>query len=97
MVYLDGKVYAVGGNGNSGINSMEIFDSTTSRWTKQSTPFSYKGDCMTALSANQLILIGGSGKEVRKNLKKKNISIQQFHFLNLTSKSISYKPSFFKF
>jgi len=67
MIYLNQKVYAVGGvGGSSSRESMDIFDSATRRWTKQSIPFSVFSHCMTQLSANQFILIGGwsSGSNV---------------------------------
>ena len=82
MIYMNGKVYAVGGYGGSGSqNSMDIFDTTTKTWTKRSTPFSGYGHCISQLSENQFILIGGQGSsEVSKNVMKKNISIQQLLF-----------------
>ena len=76
LIYLKGKIYAVGGFGDSGSkNSMEIFDSTTRRWTNQSMPFSVDGHCITQLSANQFILIAGKSGRVSKNVMKKNISL----------------------
>ena len=58
MIYLKEKVYAVGGSGGS--NSMDIFDSTTRTWAKQSIPFSVSHHCISQLSANQFILIAGA-------------------------------------
>lgn len=83
MIFLKGKVYAVGGSGGSW--SMDIFDSTTGRWTSQSNPFSIWSHCITQLSENQFLLIGGSSG-VSKNVMKKNISIQQSHFLIILRK-----------
>ena len=81
MIYLKGKVYAVGGTGGSrSENSMDIFDSTTRTWKKQSIPFSVSNHCITQLSANQFLLIGGISRGVSKNGMKKNISIEQSHF-----------------
>ena len=72
IIYLKGKVYAVGGQGGSGSrNSMEIFDSTTRTWTKQSIPFSVNNHCISQLSENQFILIAGYNGEVSKNVMKK--------------------------
>ena len=69
MIYLKGKVYAVGGDGNSGSrSSMDIFDSTTRTWTKQSMPFSVYGHCISQLSANQFILIAGYNGGVSINV-----------------------------
>ena len=105
MIYLKEKVYAVAGHGSSGSeNSMEIFDSTTRKWKKQSIPFSVQHHCITQLSANQFILIGGCkgragvcGRRVSKNVITKSISIQQFHFYISLRKVFFYKLSFFEF
>ena len=79
MIYLKEKVYAVGGVGvSSSRESMDIFDSATRTWKKQSIPFSVSGHCMTQLSANQFILIGGwnwRSSGVSENIMTKNISI----------------------
>lgn len=94
MIYMNGKIYAVGGSGGSGsLNSVEIFDPAARTWTKQSIPFSIYSHCITQLSANQFILIGGingTGYEggVSKNVITKNISIQKLHFLLITTQSI---------
>ena len=72
MIYLIGKVYAVGGTGGSGSeNSMDIFDSTTRTWTKQSIPFHVYGHCISQLSENQFIVIAGYSEEVSKNVMTK--------------------------
>ena len=90
MIYLKGKVYAVGGlEGSGSKNSMEIFDSTTMSWTKQSIPLSVYGHCITQLSANQFILIGGFSRTVSKHVLTKNISIKQYHLLHFTTQKIS--------
>ena len=70
MIFLKGKVYAVGGGNVE--SSMDIFDPTTGRWTRQSIPFSVWSHCITQLSANQFILIGGS-PGVSKNVMKRNM------------------------
>ena len=65
MIYLKGKVYAVGGERGSGAtNSMDIFDSKSGMWTKQLIPFNVAGHCITQLSANQFILMEGYYKGV---------------------------------
>ena len=93
MIYLKGTVYAVGGDGEWGsgsLNSMESFDPTTRTWTKQSIPFSARSHCITQLSANQLVLIGGySGRYSSSNVMTKNISI---HLLNF---SLFHKTKYF--
>ena len=87
MIYLKEKVYAVGGSGTSGSrNSMEIFDSTTRTWTKQSIPFSVEHHCISQLSANQFILIAGASSRVSKNVMKKKyfnptIPFFTFHYV----------------
>ena len=103
MIYLQGKIYAVGGSGlryTDTLNSMEIFDPPTRTWTKQSIPFSIEQHCITQLSANQFILIGGedgTGYEgVSKNVMTKDISIQKLHFLRITAQII-FRTLFFKF
>ena len=58
MICLKGKIYAVGGRGD-GENSMDIFDSASSTWTKKSIPFGAYDHCISQLSANQFILIAG--------------------------------------
>ena len=88
MIYLKQKVYAVGGLYNYigfGItNSMDIFDSISRTWTNQPIPFSIGGHCITQLSTNQFMLIGGincssTTCRVSKNVMTKNISIQHFY------------------
>ena len=87
MIYQKGKVYAVGGSGGSrSKNSMDIFDSTTRAWTKQSMPFSVNSHCISQLSANQFILIAGNNDKVSKNVMKKKyfnprISFFTFHYV----------------
>ena len=100
MIFLRGKVYAVGGAGRGGSeNSMEIFDPSTRTWKKELIRFSVSSHCITQLSANEFILIGGQDtsfgyREVSKNVMEKNISIQHFHFLHFTMQSIFYKLLF---
>ena len=61
MIHLKNKIYAVGGyDGSRSTNSMDIFESSTRTWTKQSIPFDVYHHCITELSANQLILLGGN-------------------------------------
>ena len=95
MIYLKGKVYAVGGDGGSGsINSMEIFDSTTRTWTKQSIPFSVYRHCITQLSANEFILIGGqssSSNRVSKNVMTKTYLNPTIYCFTFYSAKYFYK------
>ena len=90
MIYLKGKVYAVGGTGGSrSENSMDIFDSTTRTWKKQSIPFSVSNHCITQLSANQFLLIGGISRGVSKNGMEKILQSNNLIFY------ISLRKSFF--
>ena len=90
MIYLKQKIYAVGGTGASGSeNSMEIFKSSTRTWSKQLLPFSIYSHCITQLSADQFILIGGWDHKnggVSKSETTKNILILRFYFLHLLHK-----------
>ena len=84
MIDLKGKVYAVGGFGGSGAgNSMEVFDSTTKTWTEQSMPFSVWGHCISQLSDNQFILIGGHTGGVSKNMMTKKYCNPTIPFFTL--------------
>ena len=99
MIYLQGKVYAVGGAAAAvgSKSSMDIFDSTTRTWTKQSIPFSVWGHCISQLSENQFILIAGYGNgEVSKNVMKKKyfnptISFFTFHYVKNFLQTIFFK------
>ena len=64
MIYLKEKVYAVGGGGPGASNSVDIYDSSSGAWTKKSVPFNVGNHCITQISTNQLILIGGRTSEV---------------------------------
>ena len=101
MIYLQGKVYAVGGTQSAGHakNTMDIFDSTTKIWSKQSIPFSVYGHCISQLSSNQVILIAGfdNGRVSKKVMAKKNILIQQFHFFTFHYVKYILQIIFFKF
>ena len=62
MIYLQQKVWAVGGRGGTkAIESMDIYDVNSGIWTKQSIPFSVERHCVAELSPNQFIVIGGWG------------------------------------
>lgn len=88
MIYLKGKVYAIG-------FSMEIFDSTRRTWTKQSMPFSGERHCITQLSANQFILIGGRYiSDVSKNVMKKKYFYPKIPFFTFHYVKNFYKRSF---
>ena len=66
MIYLKGRVWAVSSN------TMDIFDYNTSTWTRQWIPFPTNYDCLTKLSPNQFILIGGDqNNRVSKNVMMK--------------------------
>ena len=94
MIHMKQKVYAVGGVGGSGSkNSMEIYDTINMTWTKQSIPFSVYHHCITTLSANQFILIGGYNHGVSKNVIKNPIVIQQFILLTFHNTKSFYKLS----
>ena len=97
MIYLKQKVYAVGGNGGSGSkNSMEIYDPNNRTWTKQSIPFSVYHHCITTLSANQFIVIGGYHNGVSKNVMTKKCFNPIIHFLHFTAQNI-FTNFIFKF
>ena len=77
MIYLRGKVYAVG-------HRIGIFDTTTSSWSSRQVSnlvdnslvrqLPSFGHCITQLSANEFIVIGGYGYDgVSKNLITKKI------------------------
>ena len=69
MIYLNKKVYSVGGLGSSDSqNSMEIYDTYLQTWTKQSIPFNVSEHCMTQLSPNEFILIGGEDRGANQNV-----------------------------
>ena len=59
MRVINGRVWAIGGDGG-GENSMESIDpKNEDEWTKQSLPFSVKHHCLSELSEQRLILTGG--------------------------------------
>ena len=102
MIYLKQKVYAVGGLYNyigSGItNSMDIFDSISRTWTNQPIPFSIGGHCMTQLSTNQFMLIGGGNSSgVSKNVMTKIFQSNIFILLNFTAQNTFYMLFFLNF
>ena len=59
MIYLKGRVWAVGGSSSRPQSTMEIFDYNTTTWTRQWIPFNAQYTCLTKLSPNQFILTGG--------------------------------------
>ena len=90
MIYLKGKVWAVGSNlGDGSGQTMDIIDYNTSTWktsTRQWIPVPVYSHCLTLLSPNQFILIGGIQKyRVSKNVMKK---IFQNVFSSFKSKHI---------
>lgn len=97
LIHLKQKVYAVGGYGGSGSqNSMEIYDSNNRTWTKQSIPFSVYYHCITILTANQFILIGGFHNGVSKNVMTKKYFNPTIDFLHFTAQNV-FTNSLFKF
>ena len=100
MIYMNQKIYAVGGfGGHRSEESMEIFDLITRRWTEQPIPFNVFHHCMTQLSANQFILIAGhtfiGSNEVSKNVTtEKYFNLTIYFFLHFTAQNIFYKLSF---
>ena len=83
MIYLKGKVWAVGGNlGDGSSQTMNIIDYNTSTSTRQWIPVPTFNHCLAKLSPNQFILIGGNqGYRVSKNVMKK-IFQNVFHLSN---------------
>ena len=60
MKYLNQGIWATGGIGESGsTTSLDYFDFTKNVWTNKTMPFSAKYHCLTKMSENKLILIGG--------------------------------------
>ena len=59
MKLSNGRLWAIGGNGE-GENSMESIDpKNEDEWTKQSLPFSASFHCLSELSEQRLIVTGG--------------------------------------
>ena len=59
MKMINGRVWAIGGEGVGG-NSMESIDpKNEDEWTKQSLPFSVRRHCLSELSEQKLIVTGG--------------------------------------
>ena len=59
MKLSNGRLWAIGGSGE-GENSMESIDpKNEDEWTKQSLPFNVSDHCLSELSEQRLIVIGG--------------------------------------
>ena len=92
MIYLQQKVWAVGGDGGSeSTNSMDIYDLNSGIWTKQSVPFSVSYHCLAEISPHQFILIGGYNNGVSKDVMKNSIPMSFAHIKRIVQ--ISYKLS----
>jgi len=68
MIYLNEKIWAVGGwamdNGNwKGLNSMDIFDFNSMRWTNQSIPLNIYFQCLSKIDEFKFILTGGTNDQ----------------------------------
>ena len=63
MVYLNNKIWAVGGNDSSGANksltSMDIFDFGSMTWSTEEIPLSIDQHCMTKIDEFKFIVTGG--------------------------------------
>ena len=59
MIYLKGRVWAVGGSPSVEQSTMDIFDYNTSTRTRQWIPVRIRNHCLKKISPNQFILIGG--------------------------------------
>ena len=72
MIYLNEKIWAVGGwamgNGNwRGLNSMDVFDYESMRWTNQSIPFDIYYHCLSKIDEFKFILTGGTNGQSVSN------------------------------
>ena len=72
MIYLNGKIWAVGGwamgNGNwRGLNSMDVFDYNSMAWTNQSIPFNIYYHCLSKIDEFKFILTGGTSDQSVSN------------------------------
>ena len=72
MIYLKGKVWALGGD-----RTMDIIDYNTSISTTQWIPVLIYDHCVTQLSPNQFIVIGGNRKQ-SNGWVSKNVMMKMF-------------------
>ena len=90
MITLKGKVWAVGGSigrwtSSAAQSTMDIIDYNTSTWTRQWLPVQIVYHCLTKLSPNQFILIGGDqNNRVSKNVMMKIFQKMSVHLSNKT-------------
>ena len=60
MKFLNQAVWAIGGYGESGPEpSLDKYDLQTNVWTKHNIPFNVNSYCLTKITDDKLILIGG--------------------------------------
>ena len=62
MIYLNKKIWAVGGNGtssNKSLTSMDIFDFDSMTWSTEEIPLSIHQHCMTKIDEFKFIVTGG--------------------------------------
>ena len=62
MIYLNEKIWAVGGldDGLDEVWSMDVFDYNSMAWTNQSIPFNIYYHCLSKIDEFKFILTGGS-------------------------------------
>merc|ERR1712062_51532 len=64
MIFLNQAVWAIGGRplwiGSEAETTLDKYDMNTNVWTKHNIPFEVSSHCLTKISDNRLILIGGS-------------------------------------
>ena len=60
MIFLNQAVWAIGGLGGSeSTTTLEKYEMHTNVWTKHNIPFDVHNHCLTKISEQRLILIGG--------------------------------------
>ena len=64
MIFLNQTVWAIGGDGESkSTTTLDKYEVHTNVWTKHSIPFDVYEHCLTKISDERLILIGGRPSE----------------------------------
>ena len=79
MKFLNQAVWAIGGGGRNeytqndsitSMNTLEKYEMHTNVWTNHTIPFDVFGHCLTKISQDRLILIGGSeGRSVSEEMR----------------------------
>ena len=73
MKFLNQAVWAIGGGGlnkTDTSNTLEKYEMHTNVWTNHTIPFEVFGHCLTKISQDRLILIGGSeGRSVSEEMR----------------------------